>query len=156
MSLPIPEKLAGKTQALFYEHRHQTKMKVEDIPYNLKTKDWEGTKSMYLIYMEYETEYEAAIALLGSWPHWEKLCKTRWFAQHKEKWDAERKLRDESLARKTLLKQAKEGNVTAAKAILAKETKRGRPANKDVVKPDDSDDINEMYERMTVLKGGKK
>jgi len=154
MSLPIPDELAGTTQALFYEFRHQSTSSVKP-PYNLKDKDWKGTKSMYLLYMEYDTEYDAALALLGSWPHWEKLCKTKWFAQHKEKWDAERKLRDESLARKTLLEQAKDGNVTAAKAILAKETQRGRPKNKQVVAKDDSKEIDDMYERMHVIRGGK-
>lgn len=157
MSLPIPAELSNKTQALFYEFRHQTKMPVEDIPYNLKTKDWQGTKSMYLIYMQYETEYDAAIALLGSWPHWERLRKAPWFAKHLEEWNAERALRDEALARKTLLNQAREGNVTAAKAILAKDNKRGRPSNKEKeVKDKDADAIDQMHDRLHVLQGGKK
>ncbi|MGD9382191.1 MAG: hypothetical protein PVI03_07080 [Candidatus Thorarchaeota archaeon] len=128
MKLPIHEQLAGTTQALFYEHRHFTTCQIP-APYNLKEVDWKGSKSMYQIYMSYETEYEAAIALLGSWPHWQRLCKCKWFQPYKEKWDKEREVREEALAKKTLIDQTREGNVTAAKALLDKKKPRGRPVN---------------------------
>lgn len=133
MSLPIPEELVGTTQALFYEFRHQTTSQVP-APYNLKETDWEGTQSMYQIYMAHDTEYDAAMALLGSWMHWEKLCKSPWFIKHKEKWDAEKEVIKQAIAEKTLIEQAKAGNVQAAKLLRDGKTKptaakRGRPHN---------------------------
>lgn len=129
MSLPIPASLVGKTQALFYEFRHQSTSKTPPV-YTLKNKDWEGCKSVYLIYMQYDSEYEAAIAILGSWPHWCKLKETSWFKPCLEEWDKERAIREDALAHKMLIQLTKEGNVTAAKALKSGAKPQGRPSNK--------------------------
>lgn len=154
MSLPIPQELAGTTQALFYEYRHQTTSTVQP-PYTLKEKNWEGCLSMYIIYMEYDTEYDAAHALLGSWTHWQKLCKCAWFKVHKDKWDSEKEVRKQALAEKTLIEQAKAGNVTAAKLLREgtkkQVTRRGRPSNHAAEKPDVDHELKKMAERMKRL-----
>lgn len=151
MSLPIPEELVGTTQALFYEYRHQTTTGIQ-APYTLKERDWKGSKSMYKIYMEHETEYEAAIALLGSWQHWKKLSKVAWFQAYKQAWDEEREIRQKAVARNTLLKQAKEGNVTAAKALIDGEKKpRGRPKTNEKPKKDNEALVRTLTARIDNL-----
>ena len=119
------------TQGLFYEYRHQcAKMG----PYTLKEYDWKGTKSMYQIYMSCGSEYEAAQKILGSWKHWEILCSAPFFAKEVEKWREEREIREAALGRATLIQQAQEGNVSAAKALVDAATKKkaGRPSKADI------------------------
>lgn len=119
------------TQGLFYEFRHQTKN--FNAPYNLKERDHKDSKSMYQIYMDCETEYEAAQVLLGSWKHWEILCKAPFFVPEIEKWREERAIREQALAKKVLLEQTRDGNVTAAKSVLdSHKRKAGRPSKQEV------------------------
>lgn len=134
--LPIPERFLKTTKGLFYEHRHQTTVK-EKAPYTLKSMDFTDAaghlyRSMYMIYMECDSEYEAAIALLGSYHHWQKLKRCSWFEDVVTDWERERNIRDEAIARSILIKLAECGNVTAARTVFAnvKESKgkTGRPA----------------------------
>lgn len=142
------------TQGLFYEFRHQTTCKTPAV-YTLKDKDWEGCKSMYLIYMQCDSEYEAAQVLLGSWTHWNKLKATSWFATHLEKWNEERTIREESLAHKALLSQTKRGNVTAAKALLSGTKKPGRPIRKKSEPKTNNREAEQLVQNFKVHKGGK-
>lgn len=87
---------------------------------------------MYKIYMDCETEYEAAQKLLGSWSHWEKLCDATWFKPFVEQWRKEARIREKAIAKSILLEQACEGNVTAAKAIIEEDKKRGRPSKQEI------------------------
>lgn len=136
---PIPKHFWGMTQAMFYEFRFimtNTKTPI----FNMLEKDHRGTRSMYQLYMSYDTEYEAAKGILGSWNHWQKLCLSPWFAKEKEKWDVEKNLYIESIAFSTLLKEAKAGDTSAAKALITRINRRekellnrkgaGRPKNK--------------------------
>jgi hypothetical protein len=120
------------TQALFYEFRFQTKN--EKPIYNLKERDYKGTLSMYQIYMDSDSEYEAALKILNSWKHWEILCDRNWFLPHIEKWREERDIREAALGKATLIDQARDGNVTAAKALYDQSGKRkaGRPSKDEV------------------------
>lgn len=122
-----------RTQTLFYEYRY-TPRGLTETPYNLREDDYKGTLSMYKIYMESESEYEAAQRLLGSWEHWQRLLKAPFFKKHIEKWREERAAREEAIARKTLVEEATNGNVTAAKALLTptKSTGAGRPSKESV------------------------
>lgn len=154
MASPIHERLKGTTQALFWEYRFVTTTNLP-APYNLKEYDWKGSKSMYQIYMACDTEYDAAITLLGSWPHWQKLCRCGWFQSYIEDWREERKLREQAIAKKALIKKAKEGDVSASRALLQDEKKpKGRPKNKETVKP--KDNVDEIYKRFKSIEGGKK
>lgn len=121
------------TQGLFYEFRHRTSC--SDIgPYNLKEHDFKGSLSMYQIYMSCASEYEAAQKLLGSWKHWAILCEIHWFKKHLETWREEREIKEAAVGKATILYQAKEGNVTAAKELVSLATKRkaGRPSKLEI------------------------
>lgn len=130
--LPIDPALVGTTQALFYEHRFASSCPAT-APYTLSSDDVVGTdgteyKSMYLIFMECNTEYEAAIKLLGSWKHWEKLCKAKWFKDYVESWREEMALRAAALGYEKLIYLTQANNVTAAKALVT-EAKVTSPKN---------------------------
>lgn len=160
MSLPIPQELVGTTQALFYEFRHQTTSTVKP-PYTLKEHDWEGSVSMYQLYMQYDTEYEAAIAILGSWSHWNKLCERSWFTKHKDKWDAEKQVKIKAMAEQQLIRAAEEGNVPAARYLHEGKKpqparKRGRPTNHEKPARDTSEELERMSSRLRLVEGKKK
>ena len=116
------------TLGLFYEHRHQTPN--QNAVYTLRDTDWKGFKSMYLIYMDEDSEYEAAMKLLGSWPHWKKLCECTWFKPYLKNWRTEREIKEAVIGKKTIIEAAKEGNVAAAKELVNQALKAktvGRP-----------------------------
>ena len=83
-----------RTQSLFYEMRSDK----YPAPFTLKDKEHEGRMSMYEKYMEIgdPTEYRTAIALLGSWRHWQLLCSTQWFEPYISRWREELKVKFES------------------------------------------------------------
>ena len=120
--MPIHTALRHGTQALFYEYRHQSSSKVT-APYTLKQYDvivgGKTYRSMYLIYMRCDSEYEAAIKILGNWSHWQRLTSTKWFSEYITQWEAERNIRDEALARSMLVALVESGNVTAARTVFA-------------------------------------
>lgn len=120
------------TQGLFYEFRHQTKL--EYIPYTLKEKDFDSYISMYRVYMECDTEYEAALKLLNSWKHWEILCSSPWFAKELVKWREEREIREIASAKSVLLEKVRGGDAASSKAIIEINNKRkaGRPSKIEV------------------------
>lgn len=120
------------TQGLFYEFRYQTKL--DYIPYTLKEYDFDGYISMYRVYMEADTEYEAAKILLNSWKHWEILAESPMIGGYIQKWREERDIKDAALAKAVLIKETKAGNTSAAKAVLEASTKRkaGRPTKIEV------------------------
>lgn len=151
--LPIDQTLVGCTKALFYEHRFQTTVKTT-APYCLKANDHElrGViyKSMYLIYMSCDSEYEAAIKLLGNYQHWTKLKRCTWFLPYVEEWNAELVLRESALAKSKLVTLTEAGNVTAARTLL--NTKKIAGAGKPKAKGKRQSDIipgdlEEMLER---------
>ena len=156
--LPIAPELVGCTKALFQEYRHQTTVKV-NAPYCLKANDHEykGTiyKSMYLIYMSCDSEYEAAIKLLGNYRHWTKLKRCNWFLPHVEEWNAELVLRESALAKSKLVKLTEAGNVTAARTLLNDKkiagVKVGKPKSKGKRTSDiEPGDIEAMLDRTDI------
>lgn len=151
--LPIPLELVGTTQGLFYEHKFNTTCKTR-APYCLKPYDWtfEGDTylSMYLIYMNCDSEYEAAMTLLGSWPHWRKLARAKWFKIHLDAWNEELEIRENALAKSKLIQLTEAGNVTAARTLLTgKKSAVGKPKKSGKRKADDkdSDDLDAMLGR---------
>lgn len=117
------------TQGLFYEYRFHSST---DHPprFNLKEHDWNGTQSMYKLYMNSISEYDFVYNTLGSMKLWKMLCGTRWFKPHVTKWRAEKEEQIEALALQTLIEQAQQGNVSAAKELLKLNKKAGRPSEK--------------------------
>ena len=120
------------TQALFYEFRFQTKN--FDAPYTMKENDYKGHKSIYKIYMDCDSEYEAALKILNSWKHWEILCESPWFLKELEKWRQEREIREAALGKAVLIREAENGNVPAARVLYEQVSKRkaGRPTKDEV------------------------
>lgn len=118
--ISIDPKLRRCTKALFEDYRFDCSG-IATPPFTLKpfdvTRDGVHYRSMYLEYMKYDSEYEAAMAILGSWAHWTKLCKTKWFAVVRDQWEEERNIRDEAIAKSVLVMLAEGGNVTAARTI---------------------------------------
>ena len=83
-----------RTQSLFIEHKHES----YPAPFTLKDYDNKGAISMYQMYMDAgdPTEYTQAIAMLGSWKHWQLLTSTNWFKPTVEQWRDELKVKFES------------------------------------------------------------
>lgn len=129
------EKLIGEqgillTQGLFHEFKYQHNMPWT--PYTLKEYDHLGNLSMHKIYINCSTEYEAAITLLGNWTHWKKLCACNWFKPYKEAWDEERRLKEETIAKKILIDEAEAGSVPAAKTLYeGPKATKGRPSKQE-------------------------
>lgn len=102
-----------------------------------------GQKSAYRIYMDADSEYAAAIEIVGEWIYWLKLCEYTWFMDGMEEnykhsglkvWREHKALKEEQEALAGLRASAKEGSVSAQKELYAisqrlkKETmKAGRP-----------------------------
>lgn len=125
-----------RTQSLFYELRNPNypayfTLKKEDIE-----RDGIQYISLYKKYMEIAdpTEYQVALRLLGSWDHWQGLCKTQWFKEHLTGWREELKVKMESDRYFEMVGKVSEDGPQAIQATrwLAErytqdEPKRGRP-----------------------------
>lgn len=121
-----------------------------------KIKDGKKYLSMYLIFMACADEYEAAEKLVGSQQHWKRLTETKFFMDgvynHNNNyglkyWREDMRKRDESLAKRTLIAQAKAGNVNAAKALKADEKKVAKSKTNTPKVKDDHDDIFTGYQK---------
>lgn len=125
---------------IFYEFntsRH------EEYPplYTMREDSWAGLPSAYRIYMTSASEYEAAMKLVGSWNHWQRLLNIpvfmngpkdvgSWAGLHQ--WREEKEIQDRAMALLQLKENAEKGNVTAQKLIYEGEKKRGRPSKSEV------------------------
>ena len=111
--------------------------------WTLKQESHEGLESAYQVYMSCVDETEAAIKLTGNLKNWRTLVygKGKWFLEgdsiHGHEgllvWREDMKARDASLAKKILIEQTTDGNVTAAKTLLAEgkvKSKAGRKNKK--------------------------
>jgi len=97
-------------------------------------KDHDDLPSMKQLYLSYEdpTGYQFAIDHLGSFPHWQKLCKSKWFKAYKEQWDEELEIRllSKSLRKVNELSQGGTAQAFNAAKYLADKgwvPKKGRP-----------------------------
>jgi len=128
---------------IFYEFN---KTRHEDYPplYTMREDEWKGLPSAYRIYMESDSEYEAAMKLVGSWAHWQRLLKCKPFINGGEElgiwmgldqWREEKAIQDKAFALNQLKISAAGGNVQAQKIILEGDKgKRGRPSKAEVAK----------------------
>lgn len=144
------------TQGLFYEFNNV------DAPFTLRAEDYTSGRgntytSVSKIYMESVDEYDAAMKILGSWEHWEKLCNLKWFTEGYttstgmvygglNNWRNQMKLRDESLAKSQLIDQVKMGNTAAIRYLheVSTKTKAGRP--KKATAPKEVVDIGKLMQ----------
>jgi len=159
MSLVPKNRLRGPqghylTQGLFKELYMN-----DDAPFTLREDDREGYIAIKPHFVNAATEYDAALTILGSWEHWTRLKKTKWFAPYFDAWEAERNLREETEAKKILIEEAENGNITAAKAIYdnGKASKRGRPSkaekSKNLTKEQEIDEfLTQAMTKVTPIK----
>ncbi len=126
--------------AEFNKSRH------EDNPpiYTMREQSMYGLPSAYLIYMYADSEYHAAMKLVGSWQHWQKLLKSKPFVSGMDDhgqwvglqaWRDEKEIKDRAVAYNQLQIQAAQGNVPAQKMIFdgpKTASKRGRPSKEEV------------------------
>jgi len=129
---------------IFYEFN---KSRHEDYPplYTMREDEWKGLPSAYRIYMTSDSEYEAAMKLVGSWAHWQRLLKCKPFMNGGEEigiwmgleqWREEKAIQDQAMAYNQLKTSAAGGNVAAQKLLFEgdKASKRGRPSKAEVAK----------------------
>lgn len=113
--------------------------------YTMRELPHKGLLSAYLIYMNSDSEYEAALKLVGSWQHWEKLLKSKAFLSGADTgqwtgvqaWRDEKETRDRAVAYNQLRVNAAQGHVQAQKMIFDGKTsasKRGRPSREEVLR----------------------
>ena len=116
-----------RTQSLFVDFKNTDGDKYPPI-FTLKEYDIPGYPSLYKLYMEYSSEYEAAVGIIGSWTHWNYLKERSWFKELVDRWEAERETRDKALAKRQLMKAAEEGNVAAQRTLFG--TQEAKPKRK--------------------------
>lgn len=127
---------------LFYEFNTSAH---EDYPpiYTMRENEWRGLPSAYQIYRTCDTEYDAAMELVGSWLHWQKLLSSPIFMNGPRSgfawtglnfWREEKDIRDRAEAYVLLKLNAEKGNVQAQKLLFEGDKKRGRPSKAEVVK----------------------
>lgn len=136
-----------QTKALFFETtlpEYRIEMEPE---WTLKERDHlahdgKTYRSMKKIYIEMEdvTEYEFALATLGSFTHWETLCKSPWFKEHIDQWRKELNLKMKAKGMRSIIGAATTAENLSFQAMkyladnqyIDKGSKRGRPSKEDV------------------------
>lgn len=111
--------------------------------YTMRELPFEGLPSAYLIYMTSESEYEAAMKLVGSWAHWQRLQKAKLFMDGSpnshtwsglNQWRAEKEEKRKAKALELLQSSAEGGNVTAQKILFEGDKARGRPSKAEIAR----------------------
>lgn len=137
---------AFQTKGLFYETTLPDERPYFGTKWTLKEKDLViGDKtytSMKRIYLEMEdvTEYDFAIATLGSYKHWERLVESPIIRKHIDQWRKELNLKLKARAMKSIIKSATEDEKLSFQAMkyladneyLDRKSKRGRPSKEEV------------------------
>ena len=115
----VPKNLHRATMALFWELRHKCHAKTRGITpvFNMSMRDHDDTLSFPQLYFQCESDYEAAMVILGSWTHWERLCRSEWFAEKLAEWQEEKAERDKAFARAKIKELANNGNLAACKYL---------------------------------------
>jgi hypothetical protein len=88
------------------------------------------------VYLECDTEYEAAMRFVTSWEHWKEIAKSAHCKPLIDLWREEKMMQDQTRARKMLWKAAEQGNLSAARTIYEakkeeKEQKQKTKAHKE-------------------------
>jgi hypothetical protein len=137
---------AFQTKGLFYETTLPDERPDFGTSWTLKEKDLViGDKtyvSMKRVYLEMEdvTEYDFAIATLGSYKHWERLVESPIIRKHIDQWRKELNLKLKARAMKSIIRSATEDEKLSFQAMkyladneyLDKKSKRGRPSKEEI------------------------
>lgn len=155
-----------RTESLFAE----TTKAYDSYPPEFTLSDKDRTRngapllSLKRLYMEAgdPTEYNFAMQVFGSWEHWQKLCKCKWFQPHLDKWriDLEAKVVAEAVAaiREISKDIGNKGRLTAAKWLAERQFskgKKGRPSKEDIAREtqkllEHNEDVGEDAERLGI------
>jgi len=100
--------------------------------FTLKPEEHKGLPSAYKIYMESIDEYDAATKLAPNMKVWDAMVDANWFREGDIRhahdglkvWRQHMKARDASLARSVLIEKTQNGEITAARALLAESKTR--------------------------------
>tara|TARA_B100002049_G_scaffold146858_1_gene109166 strand:- start:14481 stop:14990 length:510 start_codon:yes stop_codon:yes gene_type:complete len=115
-----------RTESLFLEtFKNQLKGDYEPV-YTMRPYDHKGCRSACQIYMNADSEYDAAMQIVNDMRHWRKLCGLRWFMKGSddgsfdglEQWRKDKAAKDATEAVRHLKDKAADGNVTAQKTLL--------------------------------------
>jgi hypothetical protein len=139
--------MAGyQTKGLFYETTLPEERPIFGTKWTLKEKDLvvidKTYTSMKRVYLEMEdvTEYDFAIATLGSYKHWERLVESPIIRKHIDQWRKELNLKLKARAMKSIIRSATEDEKLSFQAMkyladneyLDKKGKRGRPSKEEI------------------------
>lgn len=146
----VPKTMHRATMALFWELRHKCHWKKRGIKpqFNFSFRDHNETLSFPNLYFQCDSDYEAAMVILGSWKHWELLLETKWFPPLLEKWQEEKAQRDKAHARAKIRELANNGNLSACKYLahggLEEKSVESKPKKKPAAKQEEPSQDNEM------------
>jgi len=140
-----------RTESLFLEtFRRDLKGDYEPV-YTMRPFDHKGCRSAYLIYMNADTEFDAAMQIVGDMRHWRRLCGLKWFMKGSEDglfdgletWRKDKAEKDATEIIRQLKDKAADGNVPAQKILLdtAKEVSKarvGRPEKQKDLTPEET------------------
>lgn len=133
----------GRYRTNIFEEINQRNHTVSPPIYTMREDTHKGLPSAYRIYMDAQSEYDAAMILVGSWTHWQRLLKVNTFMKGEEgthlwsgleAWREEKEIKDRAVAYNQLKISAATGNVQAQKMIFdgMKSARRGRPSTSEV------------------------
>lgn len=135
-----------QTKGLFYELTLPEDRKIMGTSWTLKEHDLQADgmiyKSMKRVYLEMEdvTEYDFAMATLGSFKHWERVVESPILIKHITQWRKELNLKLKARAMRSIIKAATEDEKLSFQAMkyladneyLDKKAKRGRPSKDEI------------------------
>ena len=149
---------AKRTQTLFVDvntHKKYTPL------YTMRDQDHKGYFSAYQVYMNAINETDAALKLVGSLDHWNRLCELQWFMQGGigftgiEQWRIDMKERDIMIAKENLLYNVKyRGDVSASRALIQlhkEETKKVTTVRKNTQEAKEADKNAEKNNKIAQL-----
>jgi hypothetical protein len=112
---PFRDELGRKLYQMLFLELSKNKDKAL---YTLKDFDYEGKRSLYLLYMAKAdpTEYAFATEYFDGIEHWNTLCRRQWFSPHILRWREELDLKIKSEALRRLISDAKSGSKSSHQA----------------------------------------
>ena len=155
-----------RTESLFAE----TTKAYESYPPEFTLSDKDRTRngapliSLKRLYMEHSdpTEYSFAMDVFGSWEHWVKLQKCKWFQPYLTKWrtDLETKIVSDAIRSIQVIARAdgSKSQLTAAKWLAERQFakgKKGRPSKEDIAREtkrilEHTEEIDEDADRLGI------
>lgn len=162
-----------RTQSLFLETIKRDQLESGYSPlYTLREHETDGLPSIWQIYMHSDTEFSAAIKIVGSIRHWHKLTDSEWFNEPKpsqvgglylpglKEWRGYKEEADKAMARATLLAKAAAGDTGAAKAILGLDDRkvdgRKKSDTPQLVKDTEEEKVNADFQLLQLVTNERK